>query len=491
MVFGIATPFGAAGQNPPATPDSAASVDLLGAVGRSISDLVDELPGRPVTLDRLRAVARERSLTLESSRVARGLADARVGVLGGAFDLELALSTELAQSRQLPGRTGLYGAELRQALPWGTTLGLGLTGSRAPSLTGPGAAYDADVGLSLSQPLLDGFGTRDSGLQAARRARQAAKDRLARTTESVLADVELGFWDLAEAEATEAVLARSYEIAEALRFRNAQLAARDLAADVDVLTAQGGVALRRSLLVEATRNREDASDALVFLVWGEGAAEELSLEPDPLKTDGPPPEPPSLDATEEVETLALERRSDVSAAVAELEGAQVLADAAGNGRLPSLSLDGSVRSGGTDSTLGQSLGSLDRGWSWGIGLSFSQPLRNRTDQGLFREADLAVELRRLDVIAAENLVRLEVRRAIRAIRAGVERLDAAQEASDLARAQLDAERQRLDLGLADTFRLLETEENTVQAALEAVRARYDLARAITRYHLATGETAFD
>ena len=68
-----------------------------------------------------------------------------------------------------------------------------------------------------------------------------------------------------------------------------------------------------------------------------------------------------------------------------------------------------------------------------------------------------------------------------------ERRAAGDEAARLAAAQLVAERQRLDLGLGDSFRLLETEENAVQAELESVRSRYDLARATTRLRLARGE----
>jgi outer membrane protein TolC len=149
-------------------------------------------------------------------------------------------------------------------------------------------------------------------------------------------------------------------------------------------------------------------------------------------------------------------------------------------------LDGGLRTGGTESSLGGSLGALDQGSSWSLGLSFSQPLGNRRDGGLDRMAALERELRRLELVVVENLVRLDVRSATRAIAAGGERLEAAEQAAELARAQLEAERRRLDLGLGDSFRLLETEENAVQAELEAVRSRYDLARALTLYRLALG-----
>ena len=50
------------------------------------------------------------------------------------------------------------------------------------------------------------------------------------------------------------------------------------------------------------------------------------------------------------------------------------------------------------------------------------------------------------------------------------------------------EKRRLDLGLGDSFRLLLTEENAVQAELVLVRARFDLARALTELRLASGTT---
>jgi multidrug efflux system outer membrane protein len=461
--------------------------DLASALARRpLAELVEALPGRATTLDQLVAVALERNLPLEGARVRRQLAEAGIDVPGGDFDLAFSLSAGLAESRLAPGRGGSYTARLAQVLPWGTVLGLDLTGVRAPA-TGPAASYDADVGLSLSQPLLEGFRSRDVDLRVARHVGTASAHRLVRALAVLVAEVELAYWDLAEAEAIQAVLARSHEIAGALQLRNEQLAARQLVADVDVITARSGVALRRATAVDARRARADAADAIVFLVWGEAAAEELARDSVPLKTTAVELTVPPIPSPEQAEALALVRRGDLAAARSDLEGAAVVGQGARNARLPSLSLDGAVRSGGTRASLGGSLGALDQAWSWSLGLSFSQPLRNRTDRALDRIAELSQELTRLDLILVENIVRQDVRAAVRAIAAGVERSEAAEEAAALAGAQLEAERRRLDLGLGDSFRLLETEENTVQAELESVRARYDLARAVTRYRLAVGD----
>ena len=461
--------------------------DLAGELGRTLEALVADLPGRPLSLDAVVRTAMDHNLPLEASRLRRRIAGAEVTTEAGLFDPALSLRADLVRSRGATQETGTYSARLDQVLPWGTEIGVGVDGARYPAAAVPGSRYDADVGLFLRHPVLEGFLTRDTELEVARRLERASVHRLARAMQSVTAEVTLAYWDLAEAEAIQAVLRRSYQIAEALLFRNRQLAARELVAQVDVITARSGVALRRAGLVDARRSRLDAAEALVFLVWGAEAEEELARDTVPVKTAPTPLDVPVLGPRDEIEARALDERNDISAARLELDGAREAARATQNARLPFLALESSLRTGGTDPSFQGSLGALDQGTSWSLGLAFAQPLGNRRDRGLDRIANLDVDLRALELTIVENLVRQDVRLAVRAISAGQERLEAAEEAAELARAQLDAERGRLELGLGDSFRLLETEENAVQAELESVRARYDLARAITRYRLAVGE----
>jgi outer membrane protein TolC len=156
------------------------------------------------------------------------------------------------------------------------------------------------------------------------------------------------------------------------------------------------------------------------------------------------------------------------------------------GVLPTLDLTGGMSAAAVDSTFGASLGGLEDRRSWSIGVAASYPLFNRRDRGLSLQADLDERLGEIGLSLTESLVRMEVRAARRALAAGAERMAAAGEAAELARAQLAAEQQRLDLGLGDSFRLLQTEEIAAQAELAAVRARYDAARAAAAWRLAIG-----
>jgi outer membrane protein TolC len=469
-----------------ARPDTLASV-----VGRSVEELVAGLPGESVSLADLVAVALEHNLDLEVARAERHLADADLQTEQGLFDPTLSLGWGVAREASGVGRSGTWSSGLFQALPWGTEVGVSMVGTSSPAGPGVTPAHGADLSLSFSQPLLEGLGTLDSGLRASQARRRAATSRLARAQETLMVRVELAYWDLAEAEAIQAVLQRSLEIADALLFRNRQLADRELIPEVDVLTAGGAVALRRAGFVSARRDREDAADRLTFLAWGSGAGERAAQGSLPLKTRDGPATAATAGAqdTQEVQRIAeaaLARRRDVAAAAAALLAAVEIRRDARRGVLPSLTVDGSLGTSASGSSLSGALGGLNGNRAWSLGLSFSQPLLNRRDRGVGYGADLAVELRRLELALVQNQVHLEVRAALRALEAGRERSEAAAEAASLVRAQLEAERRRLDLGLGDSFRLLETEENSVQAELEEVRARYDLARAHGLYRLATG-----
>lgn len=477
---------------PAQQPDTLALV-----VERPVEARVAALPGEPVPLDSLVAIAMDRSLTLAAARTLRRQADARVGVERGAFDPALTAGWSTARDPDARWRSDVWALGLTQALPWGTELGLGVeSGTGVAGLGGlvvdpvtglPTGHVGSAVSFSLSQPLLEGLGTRDADARAAAALRDAAVAGLGRARERLVADVERAYWELAEAEAVQAVLQRSLEIAEALLFRNEQLADRELVPAVDVITARGGVALRRANLVSARRRRLDASDALVYRVWGDAAADRLLRSPSPLKTVPVDVGPLSaVDADLAIEARALDARLEVVAARAALRAAEEVRRAARRAVLPSLRLTGSVSSFAAAPSYHRAFQALGGPPSWSVGLSFAQPLLNRRDRGLGATADLALELRRIDLALAENTVRAEVRSALRGVRAEEERLTAAEEAAAQARLQLQAERQRLDLGLGDTFRLLETEENGVQAELERVRALYDLARAVTAYRLATG-----
>lgn len=483
LTVGAAPWAGAGAQQPDLASDS---------VAVALVALIEALPGRPVPLDQLVQDALVHNLDAAAARLTSGIASAGLTEAKGPFDPSVSLFSNVEKDpRSSAVEFGGYGVGVSQRLALGTEIGLDLLNDRSSFFFGAtpqSAAFLSSLSLSLTQPVLEGFNQADVGVRAARADELAAQSDQRRAEELVAAAIEQRYWDLQEAEAQEAVYRQSVDAAETLVFRNEQLFNRDLASEIDVITARSGAALRRATLLAAQRSRRDASDVLIFQVYGETAADVLAVDSLPIKTTAVPLDDVGLEDLDALVAGALVARRDVEADRRRLEGFAEIEKATRNALAPELDVFGSVTTGGAGVSAGESAQFLDDELRWSLGLSFSQPIGNREDRGRQRAATQQAMLAELDVTRTENRVRAEVRAADRAVRWGLLRLQAAQETATTARQQLAGEARRLELGLGDSFRLLLTEENAVQGELTLVQARFDLARALTALRLATGTT---
>jgi HAE1 family hydrophobic/amphiphilic exporter-1 len=121
-----------------------------------------------------------------------------------------------------------------------------------------------------------------------------------------------------------------------------------------------------------------------------------------------------------------------------------------------------------------------------LGVVMSLPLGNRTARA---QADsVALEGRQLEHQrrALEQAIGVEVRNALQAIDSAERRLRAASSARRGAEEQYDSEQRRFESGLATVFLVLERQAALVEARAQEVRAKADLAQALTEYDRATG-----
>jgi outer membrane protein TolC len=456
------------------------------------------LEGIPFAPEDLIDTALVQNLALLSAHLVRREAEANLQAMQGTF--EPGFSTSGGITRQRMSADNLsdhrtiqsYEATLFKEFGLGARLDLQLQTTRDRidlGRLGGQTAYETDLSASLTQPLLEGWKISQRRLRISHTASQAAGGRADRALELSIASIQQSYWSLAEAEAVEGVMNRSLKVAQVLLFRNTELHARELASEMDVLTAQSGVALRKANLIDAQLVRVDAAEALVFLAYGENASRSVHANPRPIKTLPTTIDNPELPDFAEAETQALSARRDYKAMRRDLKGARISLAIARSALRPKLDLLARVGTGRPASSLSSTLSGLNDNLSLFGGIVLSNFIGNSADRGRYNAADLRVEALRLDLVARENSVRQEVRRAIRAINASRERLVAAEQAADLARRQLKAEEKRLELGIGDSFRILETEENTAQAEVVAVRVRFALTRAITSYNLALGRIA--
>ena len=445
--------------------------------------------GAPTSLDELVHAAAERTLSLLSGRLSSEMAAAELEAEKGAFDPAF---RAFAGGMQTPGtRTRTFQAGISKALlPLGTEVGLSLQTDRLRLRSLPAGQlpdYTTHLDLTLTQPLLEGVNQAGASIDQARLDLQAAEKQVERLLEQVVAQVEWAYWALAEAEAVEEVSRKSLIVADSLFYRNVELHKRELISELDVLTAESGVALRRASWIEAQRRRLEAAESLVFLVYGEEAAARADAATRTLRTAPRESVVPELPSLGDAQAEALASRPDVRAARLDFQRAGIGVEVAKNKRLPDLSLQAGVGLEGMATNLGDSFDSQQRKSTWSMGLVLSHRLLvDRTDEARYRQFLLSEERKRLALVQVEQEVKHEVRQAVRGIVMGKERLEAAEQAAFLAQRQLEAEKKRLDLGLSDPFRVLEVEENAAAAGLAAARARFALAREMTSYKLAMG-----
>jgi len=346
--------------------------------------------------------------------------------------------------------------------------------------------------LSLTQPLLRGRGRSiaTAPVESAKLAAAASRERLARTVEETIALVELAYWRLGLAEAVEVTAQDSYNRALAVLRNRQQMSDLQLIPAAEIITSQQAAAARLTALTDATRQRRDEADQLIFLVYGRSVDAQLRQRGFRIRTEQPPNNPPPMLSFDQVESFDVARRHDVRAAGIDVNQSEVERRVADNGVLPYLDLSGSY-SAQVLNTDGVRIWTTNRDGDltfggWKVGALFVYPLFNNAARAEAVRAELAVEGAELALATAENSALTELRQAERGILANSERLAQSEESLQYALEQYQAGQQQMQFGLIDSFRLLQIEEDLVTAQVVSIQARYDLALAITSYELATG-----
>jgi outer membrane protein TolC len=129
--------------------------------------------------------------------------------------------------------------------------------------------------------------------------------------------------------------------------------------------------------------------------------------------------------------------------------------------------------------------------NWSGSLIFSMPLGNRDAKT--RLANSRVEIRRSELTrqALEQQIFAEVRTAVRKFVSAQRTIEAASEAVRLAETQLAAEKERLRLGLATNYEVLQIEQDLARERNTHLDAVIDYQNALTDIAKTTGSILAD
>lgn len=379
----------------------------------------------------------------------------------------------------------------------GTRLSLDLTGSidrqnlsasaagTAGGRLGPG--YGIAGRLTLTQPLLRGFGTvvGQASLRQARLSRSAAQLRSDRVASETLQAVLVAWWELAYD--TTAVQIRRDAVALAQR-QVAEVQARidrGTLAPVEILAFQTSVASRAEELAQAIDARRRQALELMRLLGAPGDADVVADES--LARDTQPEAAP--DVAESVgQALEASYRVRELTVLSDLSRDQ--ARIAGEALRPRLDLQAWVQGEGLGNRAVapafEQFGKAEAGGAF-VGLTFEMPLTDGRRRAQRAQAAMAVEIAEANLLAAAQQVRTEVESLISRLGAADERVTLAQRTVALAEQQVQATRRRYEIGTAIALEVDQAEDALRQARLRLVRARVDRVQADVQIQHATGQ----
>ncbi|MGB7970416.1 MAG: TolC family protein [Candidatus Deferrimicrobiaceae bacterium] len=461
---------------------------LLPAAGPA---LAEELP---ITLDTAVRAAIERNLDLRVQTFNPALSETDIRRARAVYDPNLSLLLDYRDSNAAVDPTLSFFANRRifdANLSTDFLLSSGATASAAftnfwsqDDLGTPFSRYaQPQVSLSLSQPVLRGFGKEitEKDITIAGYAKASSLLQWRSVAISKVADTRDAYFALVKARENLTTRRSSLAVAKEIHAGNQARVKAGVLASVELLDSEFGVAQREQDLLVAEKNVKDASDSLSVLIQY-GVGSEL------VPADSIPVEPMEVSEQEEM-AIALRNRPDLQDAKVGLQTEEFRTKVARNEMLPAVSLTGSAGLGGLAPGYGDALDELKSGNSpfWSIGVTLAFPLGNDAAKadlaaGLLQERQADTRIRSLT-----ESIRLDVRSALRALDTSMRQVGAAQKGVVLGEARLASFLKRGKVGLATTTDILQAESDLTSSreTLTAARAAYQGAQ--TLLWKATGE----
>jgi len=376
----------------------------------------------------------------------------------------------------------------------GTSLEVGMRYSRVeddltrnPLVSSFSPEHEFFVGVTLTQPLLRGFG-RESTLAEVDLARLRAESARLLTmlkAMNLVAEVSARYIDVVAAEENLGVKSQNIDRANLMVDRNKARVESGKGVENEVLTAELAAFQRRDDYLDTAAERVERLNALAALI---------QLGPDfdgggsfvPVSGFGGPGDLPGKRALIDE---AIQNRIDLNYYAKVIDAARINVLRAKNGAKPQLNMIGSAGLYGLDSSAGRALnGALDdQGQEFTLGLEFRMELGGQSGKSAVEVARLQLEQAEIGYGKARNAITLEVDTAYQRVLNIRQRLETAEKARELARRNLEAEELLLEQSKGDLYRVIERQQLYGDANANAVATSALLGKAMIALRLATGQ----
>jgi outer membrane protein len=412
-----------------------------------------------------------------------------------------------------------------QGFQWGTALTAGFNNTHTTSnllTTEITPLINSSFQFRITQNLLQGFGTLPNlrFIHIAKNNREISDVAFRLQTITTVDQIENMYWDLVYAYENVRVQQEALTYAQKALDDTKQQAKVGTVPPIQVVSAQSTVSTDQQNLILAQNNLQ-LQELLMKNAVSRSIEDPVFAEADVIPTSTMQlPEQEPVTPTQDLINEALNHRAELVESRIDLNSRDLSSKAVRNALLPTLdafAYYGGSGVGGTvnpalptcaaaptakycytsstapppfqtsnavgyGSTLNQLVNSTapDKG----VGLTLNIPLRNREAQANQVRAELEYRQAQVRLHQLENQVRIEVRNAQFDVKQNRASVEAAQYAVDFARQTLDADQQKLKVGLTTTTAILQdasvlttNESNLVSAKAAYEKSRIELDRA--------------
>lgn len=387
------------------------------------------------------------------------------------------------------GRTDVssqtYRVDVSQKMVTGTELRLstGTASAQIPGELGDPQSdvlfYNADTTLTLSQPLLRGFGRSVSrrGLTAAELRREEADRQQALSEQQVAVDVASAYYRVVSQQAFVDVARQS--LLRARRLRDASEAKLDagLVSQLDVLRSQQLVSQAEMQFFDAQAAVEDARDQLAFLM-GRTAGTAFQVNAAVPRVSADPIDVPSATA------IALANRLDLKSRRAAADDADNQIRFSRNQLLPQVDVNFALTRRETAPSFRESFG-LD-GYKFATFFTIAMPVDRTAQQVEYQSALIDRDRRRREAETMERQIADSVKQIVRERDRLIRGVAAAETSVEIGRREVEVAQLRYETGLSNNLDVVTAEGALLQAEGRRIQALADSAVAALRLRAVLG-----
>lgn len=341
------------------------------------------------------------------------------------------------------------------------------------------------VAATLTQPLLKNAGSTVAKSQVEVNklgvtiASLAFKSRVL----LVIRNTEDAYYNLVAAREVTRIRQLSLDLAQRLYDENQARRTSGMATDLDVATAEVGVANAQLALTQAQKSARDAEDALLSLI----NAGDLDARPGPVAFKDYLEGPPSFAV---VYKRARDFYPDTLSAQDAIKQLEINLAVAKRNRLPSLNLNASLgyTARATDESYWRAIDNLpqEHGNNWSLGVTYTMPWGRRADKATYLSTLASLNAQKATLEQLDLQLLVNVRSAVRSVETNIASVRIAAQATQLAAKQYDLQKARYDAGLSTSRLVLQAQDDLETARFNELSAKATLWTAVAELHRLEG-----